>query len=370
MLNLLNLWENTLHQHANIGSVRDYQNITKTSSDFDRDTQQSSFELKKSPKVIFVKNITTLEYANFYDDLPKITLSEEDETLRLNYVKEQKIRNAKFYDGLQMLITDVLYDESSNTIYMAALRTPYSFIMMLSNKIFPETSHWYQTNFFKTGVLAPLITRNGATVLQERVKSGLYSVPGGFLEPEKDKKLNFEDRNKDEDGDKATNLVINTARNEIIEEVAGVSVKGIVEPCFEFRNTQISAISIRKTARNPIGTIEFIAPSYADCHSDYLQSVIREHLAKDAFEHTTQQRLIPLDSQDRNELLQKLTIPGKALYLPVLLSLTRLENNMLPDFISTQENTSIAWTLSFFIAKPQKPLPCRDQKELEVRIKI
>lgn len=114
----------------------------------------------------------------------------------------------------------------------------------------------------------------------------------------------------------------------------------------------------------PVGTVEFVAPSYADCYSSYLQQVFLTNQAKDACEHTIQHELIPLDSQERNTLLAKLLtgpikLPGASLYLPVALSLTRLENQScmmaLPRAIPN--SLSIAWPISIFTAKPVKSLP-------------
>ncbi|WP_058442705.1 hypothetical protein [Legionella brunensis] len=95
-----------------------------------------------------------------------------------------------------------------------------------------------------------------------------------------------------------------TAITEIREEIAGIKSKR--ELRFNYSIPQISAISFRKTANIPQGTVEFVAPSYVDCHSSYLQQVFLNNLAKDAHEHTTVHELLTLDSQDRETLLSKL----------------------------------------------------------------
>ncbi|HHS8465342.1 TPA: hypothetical protein ACTUXY_003342 [Legionella pneumophila] len=112
----------------------------------------------------------------------------EEEAARLNVVDEQKIKNPRFYDGKQMVIMGVTYNESANTLYLEAKKVPYSFIVALRNKKFPGNSILYQLNFFKTGILAPLITRNGMSMLLQRAALGLYSVPGGFLEAHDEEK--------------------------------------------------------------------------------------------------------------------------------------------------------------------------------------
>ncbi|KTC82626.1 hypothetical protein Lche_0306 [Legionella cherrii] len=356
MLDLIRLWEKTLSQHTSTDQLsRSYATDTKQAAiNFDTNTTQSSFEFKKSPKVIFVKNSSTLEPADFYDDLPEINLSQEEEDARLKVVAEQKIKNPRFYDGKQMVITAVTYNESTNTLYLEAKKVPYSFIVALGNKKFPEYSTLYQHNFFKTGVLSPLVTRNGMSMLLQRAALGLYSVPGGFLEAhDEEKRLNFYNGN---------NLVVETAATELEEELVGI--KGTNKLRFNFSKPQITSISFRKTGTNPIGTVEFVAPSYADCHSSYLQQVFLSNQAKDACEHTTQHELIPLDSQERNTLLEKLLtgpvkLPGASLYLPVALSLTRLENqaSMMALPRAIPNSSSIAWPLSIFTAKPMKSLP-------------
>lgn len=366
MLDLISLWNATvIHNSTAEQPSRPYSSDIKQGAiNFDRDTMQSSFEFQDSPNVIFVKSITSLEPADFYDDLPEIIMTPEENEARLKVVAEQTVKNPRFYDGKQMVITGVVYDDSTNVIYMEAKKVPYSFIVSLSNKKFPENSSLYQLTVFKTGVLAPLIARNGTSILLQRAALGLFSVPGGFLEAHGEKKrLNFDD---------GRNLVNETAITELVEEIAGI--KGTDKLRFEFDKTQISAISFRKTGTNPIGTVEFVAPSYANCHSSYLQQVFLNNLAKDAHEHTSKNELIPLDSQDRNALLTTLLTgpvrqPGASLYLPVALSLARLENQdnctmALPRTIPN--SSSIAWPLSIFSAKPTKPLSISYKEEDEV----
>ena len=354
MLDLIRLWENTSTQRTELEQLsRSYTNETKQAAiNFDANTTQSSFEFTEAPKVIFVKSISTLESADFYDDLPDISLTEAEEEARKKLVEEQKNKNPRFYDGKQMVITAVIYNEDANSIYLEAKKVPYSFIVTLSNKRFPENSALFQLNFFKTGVLAPLITRNGMSMLLQRTALGLYSVPGGFLESsDAEKRLNFHN---------GSNLVVETAEKELKEELVGR--KDTDKLRFEFSKPQITSISFRKTGTSPI--VEFVAPAYADCHSSYLQEVVLTNQAQDAGEHTVQHMLIPLDSRARNTLLEKLLtgpvkLRGESLYLPVALSLTRLENQDssimdLPRAIAN--SSSVAWPLSIFTAKPVRSI--------------
>src|SRR5580704_18076128 len=135
MLDLIRLWNHTLStQYPKTEQFsRSYPSGTQQNTiDFDANTTQSSFEFTESPNVIFVKNISTLDPADFYDDLPGIDLTKEEEESRLKVIKEQKILNTHFYDGDQMVITAVVYNESTNTIYLEAKKVPYSFIVALS----------------------------------------------------------------------------------------------------------------------------------------------------------------------------------------------------------------------------------------------
>lgn len=363
MLNLISLWSNTIELNpATKSLLQNYPSDTKQAAiNFDRDTIQSSFEFKEPPHVVFVESTRTLKPTDFYDDLPEISMSLEENAARLKVVEEQVAKNPRFYDGNQMLIADIVYDDSTNTIYVEAKKVPYSFIVTLSNKKFPDVSVLYQLRLFKTGVLAPLITRNGMSMLLQRAALGLYSVPGGFLETHgEEKRLNFYD---------GRNLVIETAESELKEEIVGI--KGTNKLRFEFSKPQITSVSFRKTGINPIGTIEFVAPTRVNCDSSKLRDVFLTNWAKDAYEHTLKHEVIPLDSQARDELLSKLLtgclrMPGSSLYLPVALSLTRLanQNSCMMDLPRAIPNSSsVAWPLGIFKASPTRSLSLRDKED-------
>lgn len=363
MLNLINLWNNiTTAQNLNEVQIsRQYSDdVKQTAINFDRDTTQSSFEFKNPPKVVFVKSIASLEPAKSYDQLPEITMTVEENNARLKCVDEQMAKDPRFYDGEQMVITGVIYDDSTNTIYMEAKKVPYSFILSLSKKKFPENSFLYQLTIFKTGVLAPLITRDSSSILLQRARDGLYSVPSGFLEAHgEEKRLNFSD---------GRNLVTETAITELKEEIAGIN--GTKELRFNFSNPKISSVSFRKTGANPIGTVEFVAPSYVNCNSRNLQKVFLTNSAKDAHEHASKHVFIPLKSRDRDVLLTTILtggkiLPGQALYLAVLVSLTRLENQdccMMTVPQKIPNSYSAVYPLTIFKATPEKPLSICDEK--------
>jgi hypothetical protein len=139
MLDLINLWNTTANQNSTAEKPpRHYAgDIKQAAINFDRDTTQSSFEFQEPPSVVFVKSVTTLEPADFYDNLPEISMTPEENDARLKFVAEQLAKNTRFYDGKQMVITGVVYDDSTNVVYMEARKVPYSFIVSLSNKKFP-----------------------------------------------------------------------------------------------------------------------------------------------------------------------------------------------------------------------------------------
>jgi hypothetical protein len=319
------LWDNTEKNIPLLSCTQTaaYPEQTKpTAIDFDKHTYQSSFEFETTPNIIFVENMSSLKPIDFYEDLPKIQITSEEKTICQAVVKEQQKINPRFYDGQRMVIANISYDPRLNTIYIEAKKAPYSFIVALSQKRFSMNSQLYQHALFKSGVLAPLVSKNGETILLQRSTHGLFSVPAGFLEPQgKDKQLNFE-------GD--SNIVNLSAYTEIKEEVAGISGQDALR--FEYSMPQISAISFRSTDNNPLGTIEFIAPSYAACSTDELIKQAFEHNnAEDSHEHTDKHIIIPLALSRHEDIPlilsnSSIKIPGAALYLPVILSLFRLYN--------------------------------------------
>lgn len=322
MLDLTALWKNIAVQSLNIDhATRCYpKNTQKSAIHFDKNTVLSSFEFQEPPNVVFVKNKTTLEAVTIYDDLPELKLTSDEKAFCAMIMKKYKKQNPRFYDGLHMIISAVIYDDCSNTIYVEASKAPYSFILAFNHDKFPKDSALYQRTLFKTGVLAPLVTKDGMTMIAERV-DGLYSVFSGFLEvANKHDPLNFSDDR---------NFVTETAIHEIKEEIAGI--KGSDNLRFDYSKPNITCVVFRQTGSDPLGSIDFIAPSNADCHSRYLRHVFLNNLAPDAHEHTDAHLFIPLYSQTKEELLTQLVtgsvrLPGHAVYMSILLNLTQVEN--------------------------------------------
>ena len=356
MLNLIDLWNN-VKKHTAVNTFtgnEKYPLSTKpTAINFDKNTVQSSFDFDEPPNVIFVNNLSDLTPVGSYADLTELKLSREEEAVRQKVIEEQKAKNHKFYDGEQMLIAGAAYDKDTNTVFLVANKVPYSIVVCLSQKHFPESSPLNNLSLFKTGVLAPLITRDGQTFILQRKADTLFSVPAGFLEPQgEQKRLNLDGND---------NIVCATAKAEITEEIAGIVGEDSLR--FEFSDPQISAVSFRSSA-GPIGTIEFVAPSYADCHSSFLQQVIQNNSAQDADEHTGIHEIVPLDSSQRNKLLALLLnnttkIPGSALFLPVVLSLTRIFNS--PSMVelprTIKNSTTHAFPIRLFHTEIPKLMP-------------
>ena len=376
MINLVQLWNSTKPKKKFSNPLKQVYSVDTPQSaiDFDATTIQSSFEFSKSPIIRFVKNTSTLEPADFYGELPEVTLSSEENLIRLKLIEELE-KNPHFYDGKQMLVTGVIYEESSNTLYLEAKKVPFSFMVALSNNKFPKTSSLYRQTFFMTGVLAPLITRDNKSLIMQRASEKLYSVPCGFLETKGDKtRLNFYNNASK----KTTNLVIETAKKELKAELLGISGTG--KSRFELSDySAISSVSFNTTEGNPIGTFEFVAPFYADCHSDYLHYVFLHNLAEDADEHTLNCRLISLGSQYRDDLVASLLtgpekLPGECYYLPAASAMVRSVNqrSMMPLSPALPNTHSKSFPLEFFFAKPVKPLShtvIKEKEKQEAKIK-
>lgn len=353
MLDLFELWDNI---KKNTGSAAITGNgIYPTSTkpvalNFEKNTRQSSIEFDESPDVVFVKNTSDFTPVNYYAELDTLDLSEEEEKIRQLVISEEKKNNPKFYDGEQMLIAKALHDKNENIVFLVAKKVPYSVIVGLNKNKFPRLC---KLNLSKCGVLSPLITTNGETTLHQRSADSLFSVHGGFLEPQgEEKQLNFEGKD---------NIVLATARSELIEEIAGVKGKGQNDLAFEVSVPKISAVSFRASDRSRIGTIEFIAPSYPNINSAILENVIKNNRAKDRHEHTDEYKIVPIDSERRDELLMLLLgrekLPGGALILPCLLSLAKIFNQRsmqeLPRGISFSE--SVAFPIRFFYSHTEIP---------------
>lgn len=87
---------------------------------------QSSFSFKKPPTVKIVGDCHTFTEINTYNELPHVELTEKE---RLNIEQAyDKIIPKGGYDGDQMLVTDVVYDEEKNTVYLEVKQAKYSLL--------------------------------------------------------------------------------------------------------------------------------------------------------------------------------------------------------------------------------------------------
>ncbi|MDF1759976.1 MAG: hypothetical protein P1U40_05525 [Coxiellaceae bacterium] len=300
---------------------------------FDSNTRQLTMTFEHPPKVLFVKD-PSLELANDYDDLPALALTPDEEATKQAHF-ETLLKKATDqgrtppYDGNQMLVTDMLYDDSLNRIYVVAVRTSYAFIAAHSSKKFGLDSRLNELQFFKTGVIAPLIAQDDSLTLLERAQFGLHSGPSGFLEPLPvggELRLNFEG------GD----LISHTATKEIFEEIAGDGTEPSHEQSlghdlsgrrFHYKTPVTTALSVRQTNTSTFLTAEFIAPTVTHCLSGDLPLFAKDNEAKDAEEHTSNSLTVSLRPEHLPKLLSMLYTTdrpfGGPLYTPMILASLR-----------------------------------------------
>jgi hypothetical protein len=338
MINLITHWEAIKKKRVKLNSTSDDfkpEHRLSPMQSFEDNTTHASFELESEPDIWFFKNLSTLEKARYYHELPQIILTPQEEHARQLVIKEQEATNPRFYDGDKIVLSNLAYDIQQNTLYIEAKKVPFSFILTLNQKRFPKDSKLYQQKIFKTGVLAPLIINTGETFLLQRSSDGLFSVPGGFLEPQgRKKKLHLA----------RGNIISNTAYQEIKEEIAGATCEqGKKYQTFYYSIPKISAISFRQTNDQPLETIEFIAPSYADCDSaEFLAQAIED--ADDGHEHTGHHVVIPLQHHRLQNIKNRVynqghRLPGSALYLPIIASLYRSYNHATQSKMKALRNT-------------------------------
>lgn len=317
MFSLEDIWHNQIYP----GLLSEKSAGVATNSKFDDMFVQSSITFEIAPKVLFVSDIRSRKLADLYSNLPSLNYTAEEQAVMSQLEIELKV-NPKFFNGDQMIVTDLVYDTFNNIIYLEAKQVKFVFIRALSLGKFAPGSLLYQQRFYKTGVLVPCITRDLYTFFVKRKADNLYSAAGGFLEPISDR-LNFPEND----------LVVQTAARELLEEFFGiysrVNDEDIFKPQIPISAPVISSVSFRKAGT--MGTIEFVAPCRIECYKEYVVQVIKNNKAKDAHEHLTDYMLVPLDSEQREEAVKLLsaglaTYNGGFLYHPMLFDTSRLAN--------------------------------------------
>lgn len=314
IINLLQLWEQRLvPEHRNLRKKKGIDGISSPSLD-DR-FMQSSFEFPQSPLVRFVYDIKEFKLINYYDQLPEFQMTSRESEALLELIVELK-KNPKFFDGDQLLVTNMVYDDLENTVYVEAKRAKYSFLRALALKRFPEDSELYNIKLYKTGVMSPFITQDNMTFFFERSRDKLYSAASGFLEPQGKKKLL----------NPRLDLVVSTAIQETLEEILGIN--GSMRADVLFSLPQTCSLSIRQTDGG-LATAEFVAPIFVKCNSSALRYIIEHNTAKDKDEHTDEYSIVDLNPSKRARAVDflKSSFPGHFLYDPMLISASRMANH-------------------------------------------
>src|SRR3990167_2550656 len=269
---------------------------------------QSSFQFDTPPNVIFAKDLKSLAPATQYQDLLPVDLLPEEKVIYQQGFTRLSA-NKNFYNGNQMLLTGAVYDTDNNTLFLEAARVDYVFIVALEEmKKANIPGSALNKEFFKTGVLAPFLSKdNKVPLVTRKDKWNLRSVAAGFLECE-------------DSHHSLVNLIETTAIKEAEEEFilgkTGLRRLAMVE------SPTIASISFRSIlGTNMIPTIEFVAPILMQNDADFILDVMNHNEAAHAHEHVSgSAALIPVEGSERgkaDEFLQK-KLPGNFLYAPVL----------------------------------------------------
>ncbi len=237
----------------------------------DDNTLQRTVVLQERPKILIVSANDPTVLIDRYEDLPEFPISELSDLERATLSDiEKKIK----YNGDNILLKDISFEEGENTLYLHAVRAPYSVVNALStNKI--KTKEFY----FKTGVMVPLVTSDKKVVFLERNHPNpmfrFFSAPAGFLQPVADNRLSFSTDKFEAD------FVMANALKELSEEV--FSEAGQLN-AIQFFNS--FGISIRYFSNASAPTCEFITPVKVEKTAEELVGELKNNRSIDAKEHT------------------------------------------------------------------------------------
>jgi len=336
---------------------------TKSSGDL-----QTSFNFEHPPSVVFVKDINTREKVNNYEDLDTFTFSTNDQQKTDKTLEELK-RNGD-YDGKQLLIENLYYEDDENTIYIVARKANYSFLKTLQKSTesggFDPISPFYQKKYSTVGVRVPFIsTKDDYTFFMMRTKNPkVYSMASGYLEPPGGK-LHPAETNG--------NLVKYVSLNEALEEFLGneaysklsisdqqsFSTLPISEHC------GISAIAIRNAKGALRIEVEFVCPIKLDCSHDQMCKLIKDNTAKDAYEHDpTLSLTVSLNPYERliaEQILTNTGLVGSSKYQmdPVIVATSMLANEQykfFPRFLPGKSTTEFVMVSSLIPRVPRDRL--------------
>jgi|GEM_PF-3258674 hypothetical protein len=351
MIDLLEVFKRILAKHPNLPE----------------EESQASFGFPSPPRVIFVKDTQTLTPLEKYDDIPGYTFSAKDQAV-INKIREE-IEGKGGYDGDQLLIDGIKYDEASNTLYLEPVKAKYSFLLALRRKPeedgFDSDSPFFNKTFATAGVRVPFVTEDEGTFFLERTNPPkVLSVVAGHLEPSgEEKKLH--PQNEPCHG----NLVTQVAYEELLEEALGNQALSSlsISKQLEAIKTKIKKLSIYSVAIRRNGhriEIEFIVPAKLNCNSSTLIAELLNSSAPDKSEHHLKAGAIvcvPLSASKRREAMETLNIlpnAGAFVRAPIVEAASRsisdIFHKVIPGFR----------TLFFPIPVFSSPSPRKDSKLL------
>lgn len=295
--------------------------LPKNPVDFSDTSMQSRFNLPPGTQIIFTDDKKTLKPVVYYNDLPEVFLTREEQEIVWNISQEILSRKSAFnYDGDHLLLSGVLYDPQNNTLYIEAKKAKYSLLTALNGKKFPEESPIYKQDLYGAGCYVPLITKDGNTLLLQSSKYGgkNFLTVAGFVQA-KDSNTKLLDT-------EGSNLVEKTAHEELLEEILwGKEQNSRIDLLAPI---ELSSVCFRKPLGGR-GFVEFIAPVKLDCTHERLIHVVRTNQAPDGREHTGVFKLINLNPDYRSqdyETWSKNTPGGSDLYPAILSEASRIFN--------------------------------------------
>ncbi len=343
LIDLIHAWKGNI--------LPDIKNENKEAKLF---APQSSFQFTTPPQVIFVSHIKTRTEAVYYGDLPTIPLEPEEQKIynetQEKLLKDQNNKDKKFHNGNQLLITGAVYDTSSNQLYLEAARVDYVFIRALqemkAQKI--EKGHLYNRDFFRTGVLAPFISKDDKIGIMTRNDPWkLESVTAGFLECDQGMSHPLSD------------LITTTALKEANEEFV-LDHKGRKRLEFEALPMLASLSFCDFVGVKETPSIEFVTPIPLQEDADFMLSVMNNNEAKDASEHVLGSAKAISVAKDEREAASQFMNPrlrGGFLCGPALHAASILVN---PDMTFASRisgiSTSRFFPIGMFKPAPQKTL--------------
>ncbi|MDR3490413.1 MAG: hypothetical protein P4M12_00040 [Gammaproteobacteria bacterium] len=344
LINLITAWKDSalpeILNENKLSEAKEIQNLV---------VAQSSFQFDTPPRVVFVKDMHTQEEATHYGDLPVVSLQAEEQKI-YDQTLSQLSANKNFYNGNQIVLTGAVYDTSSNTLYLEALRVDYVFLVTLEKMKATKSkgSALHHKDFFKTGVLAPFISNDDkVSIIARKDKWTLRSVAAGFLEC-------------DDAAQPLKDLITETASKEADEEFA---LDRAGKRRFDFvGSATVASISFRDViGMGMTPTIEFVAPIRIKQDANFILSIMNNNEAIDAHEHVAGSAISVSVAADEREMathFMRQKLPGNFLYGPVLHACAVQVNQGMQFARRISEiHDSRFYPIGIFKPTPKKSLP-------------